>query len=183
MSKRTGLSLIELLIAIAITAILAAAMTPSISTFLKNQRTQSAALSLATALRLAKTEAIEHQVSAGVCLSTDNDNTACDSHWDTSTSVQKNWIVFLDVDGNNQLTNTATDRVLKVLPGPSPNNITFTLSGNIIDGVLFFTPMGFYRISTTSTITIKPTTGCEGNFAQLLTISATGNVSVNNTGC
>ncbi len=183
MNKKSGLSLIELLIAIAITGILAAAMIPSISTFLKNQRTQSAAFSLATALRLAKTEAIEHQISAGVCLSTNNDNTACDSGWDASSTEQKNWIVFLDADGNHQFTNTTTDRILKVLPGPTPNSVEFTLGGNIIDGLLFFTPMGFYHVSTTSTITIKPTTGCQGNFAQLLTITATGNVSINNTGC
>lgn len=168
---------------IAITGILAAAMIPSINTFIKNQRTQAAAFSLATALRLAKTEAIEHQIAAGVCLSSNNNNIACDSSWDSADSAQKNWIIFSDIDGNNQLTDTTLDRVLQVLAGPEPQSVQFTFSDNIINGSLLFTPMGFYNLNAESTITIQPITGCTGKSAQTITITATGTIAINATSC
>jgi prepilin-type N-terminal cleavage/methylation domain-containing protein len=183
MKKQSGLSLIELLIVITIVSIVTLAMIPSMSTFFKNQRTQAAASSLATALRLAKSEAIEHQSYAGVCLSTDNTNTDCGTDWDTSSTDQKNWIVFLDLDSNRQLTNSTKDRVIKIIPGPQPKSVEFSLSDNVINGAIIFSPMGFYSLSTDSTVTMKPLTGCTGQHAQVLKITATGTVSINNGSC
>jgi type IV fimbrial biogenesis protein FimT len=91
-----GFTLMELLIVIALAALILAIGAPSFGEFRRNNRLTGAANDLLGSIQLARTEAIKRQRNVSVCTSLDPDSAtpAC------SSSTFTGWIVFEDVDGN-----------------------------------------------------------------------------------
>ena len=92
--RQRGLTLIELMIAVAISAILMALAGPSFQQALGRNRLSSAASELTGAVQLARAEAIRNNRRVTLCRS--EDGSACS----TSSSTWPGWIVFVDTDGN-----------------------------------------------------------------------------------
>lgn len=65
--KHKGFTLVELIITIAIAAIILGLAVPNYQTFLVNQRVQSLSTTLIAALRLARNEAITRGVNVAIC--------------------------------------------------------------------------------------------------------------------
>jgi type IV fimbrial biogenesis protein FimT len=91
---RCGLTLIELLMALAVAGILLAIAGPSFREAIQANRLTSAANELTAAVQLARAEAIRNNRRVTLCRSTDS--SSCDG----STSIWPGWIVFVDVDGD-----------------------------------------------------------------------------------
>ncbi len=89
-----GMTLIELMMAIAIAAILLAVAAPSFQQALNGNRLGSAVEELSSAMNLARAEAVRANRRAVLCRSTDN--SACDG----TASTWPGWIVFVDTDGD-----------------------------------------------------------------------------------
>ena len=89
-----GFSLIELLIAIAVAAILFGIAVPQFSTVTQNARMISARNGLFTAFQLARTEAITRHVHVVVCASADGES--CGGDWERGS------LVFVDANRNRQ---------------------------------------------------------------------------------
>lgn len=100
-----GLTLIELMMVIAIAAILLAVAAPSFQQALNSNRLGSAANELASAINLARAEAVRHNRRAVLCRSTDG--SACNS----GASTWGGWIVF--VDSNADGTRNAGEPLIK----------------------------------------------------------------------
>jgi len=134
--RRThGFSLIELMVVIAIAAIISGLAAPSFTRMLNANRVQTAASALQGDMMYARTEAVKRGMWVSICPSANQ--STCDT---SSNAWQNGWIVFYDAVGNGVFDSSA-DTILKVrakLPGgntiaaspaPTQNAIIFNREG------------------------------------------------------
>ena len=100
-----GFTLVELMMVLAIAAILVTVAIPSFSTVIKNNRLTTFTNSLVGSLILARSEAVRRGLPVSVCAS--SSGSQC-----TSTTWEQGWIVF--TDGSTAGTVDGSDTVLRV---------------------------------------------------------------------
>ncbi|WP_341724954.1 GspH/FimT family protein [Pseudoxanthomonas putridarboris] len=94
--RPTGVTLIELCVAMAVAAILAAIAVPSYKAQMKRQRVDTVMHLLTSHLASARVTAITHNVPVIVCPSHGDGRCRQDSDWSA------NWLMFRDPDGDRQ---------------------------------------------------------------------------------
>jgi type IV fimbrial biogenesis protein FimT len=96
-AKSSGFTLLEIMIVIALLAVLIGLGAPSMGEFIRNSRITGKANDLLAGLNVARTEAIKRHVPVTVCATADATapEPACDADADFG-----EWIVFVDDDGN-----------------------------------------------------------------------------------
>ncbi len=96
MNQRTGkgFTLIELMVTLAVAAILLTVGVPSFRATVENNRLTTAANELVSALNLARSEAIKRGVRVTVCKSADGATCTTSGDW------EQGWIVFVDLNGD-----------------------------------------------------------------------------------
>lgn len=142
-----GISLVELMVTLAIVAVLAVIATPSYVGLTQRARLQAEANSLVNDLQFARSEAIKRGQPVSLCPS--SNGTACNT---TNTSNwEVGWIVFNDVNGSGTTdsTNDVPLRVRAALPSgdtfrPSPaaSAVTYNRDGfatNLTNGTVTMT--------------------------------------------
>jgi type IV fimbrial biogenesis protein FimT len=108
----TGFTLIELMTALTVLAVLLAMSVPSFREFTRSNRVTAAHNDLLTAFTLARSEALKRATPVTVCASADGATCAGATDWAVG------WIVFVDDAGvAGQL--DATDVLLQAWPGTS----------------------------------------------------------------
>jgi type IV fimbrial biogenesis protein FimT len=120
--KQPGFTLIELIITLAIAAILMTVAIPNFQTFVLNNRISTQANDFLTALSLARSEAIKRATRVSICKSANG--TGCT----TSGSWAQGWIVF--IDGGTAGTVDGTDTALQV-HGALEGGGTFVGNGSV----------------------------------------------------
>jgi len=115
--RGAGFSLVELMVTIAVLAILLAIGIPSFASLIAANRLTSATNELVASLQTARTEAIRRNARITVCPAAPT-ATAC-----SGTAWRDGWMVFVDqTPGNTPAPENTTDILFR--GGPSPQNIT-----------------------------------------------------------
>ncbi len=135
MGKENGFSLIELIVTLAIAAIVLTIAVPSFQSSIQNNRKTTAINALATALQLARNTAISRRVRVTVCKSLDGLDCVTDGN---ASDWTQGWIVFIDPNNRD---NVDDDEDILRVQGPLPGNVRF--SGNrLVNNRVAFDPRG-----------------------------------------
>lgn len=145
--RQRGLTAIELLVTLAILAILVGLASPSMSRFVTQWRVSNTVNALTGALRTARTEAISRSRSVVVCRVASATSTTCLSTAGTN-GFASGWIVFVnnDRDANFDYSATNGDELLLRQDAPAGiANIELSNAGRFVflpNGLLNSTPNG-----------------------------------------
>lgn len=104
LSQQTGLTAIELMITLAVFAIMASLAGPPMQSLMMNYRERTGVNQVAGYLRLARSEAITRAVPVSVCGS--SDGVTCDG------DMSEGWLVFEDLNGNGDF-DAADDTLIR----------------------------------------------------------------------
>ena len=171
-----GFTLIELIVTIAIFAILVAIATPSFQDTIRNNQLAAASNGLVTSLTFARSEASKQRLTVSVCAASSG---ACTASKDWSTG----WIVFLDSPAGpiGSFSTSDGDVLLQTSP-PSESSVTVTGDGNSVtfQPVTGNTPAGGVLAKTIFTVTKS---GCKGTNQRQITVDATGRISLAKQAC
>jgi len=186
MKQENGLTLVELLITIAVIAVVIAIGVPGLNKYAERNRSTAQVNLVSGTLSLARSEAIKRGVNVVVCAS--NDTTNASPTCSGNTAWENGWIVFADSDNNGSFdSGNPNDAMLavnnglnggltmKVTSNNSQNNsstsqaqITFRANGSV-------KPIGNKDYSWTTVI-------CPGDanpaHARAMNISPVGSISL-----
>ena len=126
-----GFTLIETLVAVALTAILLGVGLPSMVQFVAGWQVSNSLNAFTSSLRVARTEAIKRQRNVRMCLSSDGATCAGSvgsSGWATG------WIVFVDNNGSGAY-NSSTDIILISQAALTVGSVVSTKGNTITDFV------------------------------------------------
>jgi type IV fimbrial biogenesis protein FimT len=167
---KAGFTLLEMMIAVAVMAILTTLAAPSLRDFIMNTRLTGQANELMTDLMLARSEATKRHVPISVCAKRDvkddkgvKTGEVCTNDWATG------WMVVIDADTNG-LPDTDT-RALKSADGLTGANTLQKIAGT--PGAITFTPLGI-AVNGGSTLRL-----CDSrNQGRLINVTTTGRAFV-----
>lgn len=127
MKNQAGLTLIELMVTITIAAILLAVGAPSFQYFMIKTRMSTATSDLASALNLARSEAVRRGVTVSIR------NTSGGGNWGNG------WTMFVDNDKDG--TQDVGDETLRVAAGATSGGVTVRSGANFTD-YISYSPSG-----------------------------------------
>lgn len=130
--SQRAFTLIELMVTIAIAAVLMTIAVPSMTSFLGNNRVAATTNTLVHSLQVARAEAIKRSMPAGVC--TSNDPTSAAATCDAGAGYSSGWIVYADTNLNG--TREVGEDIIHIAEEVSPA-FTFTPTAQFSDQIYF----------------------------------------------
>jgi type IV fimbrial biogenesis protein FimT len=161
MKKHSGFTILELMITLAIVAIVTSLAIPSLSQFIKNDRLVTQINTLVSHLAYARSEAVTRNQQVVICAR--GSDTSCGSDW------KEGWLLFVD-DGNGSL-DIGTDTILRVQQTLEGQNLLF--SSALIGNSVIYDYRGFASDSN-GTFLLCDDRGQD--FQKVISISNTGRV-------
>ena len=147
MQKLRGFTLIELMVVLAISAILLTIGVPSFKSITYSTRVTSEINGLLGDMQFARSEALKQGQSVTACVSTDK--TSCS----TSTGWGSGWIIFTDL--NNDGIRTTAEPLLRTQATLPTNDIITAKTGTTNVYYLTYNRMGFLRNNSAITADVK----------------------------
>jgi len=165
-----GFSLSELMVAMAVVAILVGIATPTYREFSANSRTVAITNSLVGALAVARSEALRRATPVTICASTDMQ--ACNAgDW------SKGWIVF--TDSGTAGTVDAADNLIQTWPAPGGNSV---VNLNYTNTWLQYTARGMTSLAGQATFTAY-VQNCKGNNRSQVVVTIAGSPQTTKIAC
>jgi type IV fimbrial biogenesis protein FimT len=173
MHTSKGFTLMELLMVISITGILAAVGTASFKYVSRSNRTSSEINGLLGDLQFARSQAIKTGSFVTICPSSTGTTCTGNSTWTGG------WIIFLDFNGNGTV-DTATDKVIRAQKSISPDVL---VSSATAFKYIVFNREGFGSNSLTTAATINlDTNPSNAQWRRCLWVSPVGATQVEKGG-
>lgn len=176
MNGKRGFTLIELMVALAVAAILLAVGVPAFQQMLRNNQAATHANEFMGGLNFARSEATKRGRRVVLCKSGDSASCATTGTWD------QGWIVFVDSDSD--ATVDAGETILRV-HGVLGGGDTLQGSTDVAD-YISYSPDGFTRVANSGTFQSGTLTFglCNGNNQKnTILISNTGRARVEKATC
>ena len=132
MNRQPGFTLIELIVTVAVAAILLTVGIPSFQQMMRNNRAAAHMNEMISALNLARSEAAKRGVRVSLCPSTDQATCIDGTNWNNG------WIVFTDTSANDSTVTVGTVlRVGEALTGAptltGPTSVRYRFTGDILN--------------------------------------------------
>lgn len=169
-----GFTLIELMVTIAVLAIVVTIAAPSFTTMINNNRSVALGEELATALNYARSEAVKRGASVSICASSDGATCTAANTW------TQGWIVLSDTASGSSA--PTVDAVLRHWQAPNSAATVTANRGGTATNFMRFTRLGTLEPSSQVTVT-SSVSGCGGNAARSLIIGPAGLVNVTRANC
>jgi type IV fimbrial biogenesis protein FimT len=164
----TGFTLMEMVILMAIIAIIAAVAMPNAGGYIDNNRMSAAASDMMAALQTGRSEAVGRNSAITLC-TVNSSATGCagDANWEAG------WLLFVDEDADG-----AVDAGEEIIQYHEPIVGGVTLRGTAgVNGPITFFPSGRTSITSTQTLILCDHRGF-GDDARGLVVSILGRASV-----
>jgi|SaaInl4_200m_RNA_FD_contig_51_453113_length_699_multi_6_in_0_out_0_1 type IV fimbrial biogenesis protein FimT len=176
--KKSGYTLLELLITIALVSILMGIGIPSFKSTIESNRLESQAYDLSTVFSLARMEGIDKSVTMSICSSSDQATCSGSNNW------ANGWILFRDINANGVVdtpdcTDDSKDCVIKVWPVLSGSSV-LTANGNF---VTYATDGRIVGATINLTLTADTPANCGANQKRSFSVTATGKVNMVKSDC
>jgi type IV fimbrial biogenesis protein FimT len=170
-SHQRGFTLFELMVSIMILALLVGLAVPTFRTITANSRTSAATNNLASALAVARSEALRQSTTVSICPS--GNQQTCDVS--VTPDWTNGWIAFTDVNADGAL--GAGDTLIQAWPSAGP---TMTVSSAA--PFLQYNPRGMMNLGGSQTLTIAAS-GCRGNHKSQVVVTVVGSVQQSYVAC
>lgn len=172
MKKHSGFTLIELMVTLAVAAILITVAVPSLRTIIQNNRITTQTNELVTAFNLARSEAIKRATLISVCAS--STGVSCAGNW------EQGWIVFTD-PGNDGAVTAGTDEILRVWDAlTGGTTITAATNGGAAISDFRYDRLGAASLTGAFVFNIPD---CTGNQKRTVQVANSGRVSTSRSAC
>lgn len=165
MKKNSGFTLLELIITVAIVAIVVAIAIPSMTTFTQNDRLTTNINTLIGHLAYARSEAVKRSQQVSICVSNNSGDPAPSC---TAGNWADGWIVYIDADADNSF--TAGEEVIRVQQALDGDNTLTTAIGSQIT----YDNRGFVNAASIGSLQL-----CDsrtGPYGKTIRITTTGRV-------
>lgn len=171
-----GFTLIELMITLAVMAIVLSIAVPSFQTLIINNKSQTMGDEFAQALNFARSEAVKNKKRVSICAS--SNGTSCTGSW------SEGFIVFQDNAASDTAGAISLGPIYRVWPKLSAAG-TFTVKrGTAPTSFIRYTSLGTLAPIGNETITVSlKLTGCTGKAARIISVNLSGFVNVQSDDC
>lgn len=174
--RARGFTLIELMVTLAVTAIVLSIAIPSFQSQLLNNRSIALGEDFATAINLARSEAVKRSTRVSICAS--KFGTACDGEW------VDGFIIFVDLAARDADSDPDVGAILKVWGKQDPNAVITAKSGAVDVSFIRYTSLGtMARVTDNSIVIEAQLKKCTGSAARNITVGLSGMVSVVRAAC
>ena len=175
MNRNRGFTIVELMITLAVAAILLAVGVPSLFDFINNNRVSGQYNDFVTSLHMARSEAIKRGRKVSVCSSSSGTSCAA-GNWEDG------WIVWADSDGNGTVESSEIIRVYTTLTGGSTLAASSSAGGSV-DSISYLST-GFLNVPVGDVITFQlRNSKCTGDVARDISLNSTGRPSSTKVSC
>lgn len=162
-----GFSLVELMVALAIFAIMASVAIPSFANMVRDNRLASSVNELHAALVLARSEAIRSRTRVTACTSPDGAQCASQAGW------HNGWILFADDNGNARV--DAGEKVMR--RGEAMAEGVVAVGNATLVDYVSYAPAGSTR-AVGGALQMGTIRACSGESQRAIVISASGRARV-----
>ena len=171
--RSSGFTLIELMVTLAMAAIIVTLAAPNLRGLVQSNRAASASNSFVTALNLARTAAVQRSIAVSICPRSSPTSSTCGG----SGAWANGWIVFQDATGGGSVGSSPIIRVFSKLDSSG----TLTISGG--DSFLTFDPTGLLVHPTSGVTFTLQMSDCTGQSNRTISVDPQGLISSEAASC
>jgi type IV fimbrial biogenesis protein FimT len=183
--KKTGFTLVELMVTLAVLAILAFMATPSIQQFVAKSEMNGLQNDFMLSLNRARTEAVARNTCVSICSLASGTTSSCDLG-STSINWEQGWVLFENPtcgspadSGTYDLTGTdASGKKLAVLQVRQPRNTRYTLQASIERDFLTYNARGQLQSQAASFVLTDSELSSVSPHARKISLSPVGRATV-----